>query len=157
MPEQPAAPAFRVVPVTRSEAVAFVARRHRGHVPKNCPVRVGVTHDGALVGVALAGRPYARVTRNPHTLDVRAIAADWEPAGAFAATAAAVTALALAQGYTRLILPSARAETLPELHSAGWSQDGGVRMVVDPSQPAARTLAPRWWWTHESHLAAPEA
>ena len=112
---------------------------------------MAVAHDGALVGVALAGRPYAHVTGDSRTLDVRAVAADWEPTGAFAATASAVAALALAQGYTRLILPGARAETLPELGSAGWRQDGVVQTVVDFSRADAPKLAPRWWWTHWNH------
>src|SRR5882762_6197042 len=66
-----------LVPVTLEEANAFVERWHRHHktVPgaKFC---VGVAHDTEICGVAIVGRPLARMLDDGWTLEVNRTCTD---------------------------------------------------------------------------------
>ena len=62
---------LQVVPVNLDEANAFVAQNHRPHKPvpgaKFC---VAVAMDEVIVGVAIVGRPVARMVDDGWTLEV---------------------------------------------------------------------------------------
>lgn len=69
---------MRAVPMTWRAANAFVAAHHRHSGPvRGCKFAVGcATRDGRLVGVALAGRPNARLLDDGLTLDVARVCTD---------------------------------------------------------------------------------
>src|SRR6266511_1529885 len=64
---------LRTVPVSFAQACAFVAAWHRHHrPPTGHKFSIGVaTDDGVLVGVAMVGRPVARLLDDGHTLPER--------------------------------------------------------------------------------------
>ena len=73
---------LRIVPITLAEANAFVATHHRHHksVPgaKFClaVARVGDIDCGKVVGVAIVGRPIARMLDDGWTLEVNRTCTD---------------------------------------------------------------------------------
>ena len=67
-----------VVPLPLDEANAFVAQHHRHHRPTvGHKFSLGVAdEDGAIRGVAIVGRPVARMLDNGLTLEVNRVATD---------------------------------------------------------------------------------
>lgn len=112
---------LRIVPVSFTDACAFVTEWHRHHQPpvgmKFC---VGVaTGDGVLRGVAIVGRPVARHFDNGQTLEVtRACTDGAEHANSMLYGAAWRATKAL--GYTRLITYTQAGESGVSLRAAGW-------------------------------------
>jgi len=109
-----------IVPVSFSDACAFVADHHRHHLP---PVghkfSLGVADGQTLVGVAIVGRPVARSLDNGQTLEVTRSATDGTPHANSALYAAAWRA-AKALGYRRLITYTQAGETGSSLKGAGF-------------------------------------
>lgn len=67
-------PVLRIVPLSRSQMVEFVAIHHRHHrPPQGDKFRVGVTSDGTLVGVAVVGRPVSRHLDDGTALEITRI------------------------------------------------------------------------------------
>jgi hypothetical protein len=68
---------LNLVPVSFADACAFVAAWHRHHEP---PVghkfSIGVAAGQVLVGVAIVGRPVARLYDDGRTLEVTRVATD---------------------------------------------------------------------------------
>ena len=113
-------PRLRVVPVTLSEANLFVSRHHRHHPPaRGCRFCVGAELAGALVGVAIAGRPVARLLDDGETLEVVRLCCDGTP-NAPSMLLGAVRRAARALGYTRAITYTLPAEGGASLLAAGW-------------------------------------
>lgn len=112
---------LRLVPVRFRDAAAFVAMWHRHHQPPVGMVfALGVADDEAtLHGVAIVGRPVARLFDNGQTLEVTRTATD----GTFNANSmlyGAAWRAARALGYTRLITYTQAGETGASLRAAGW-------------------------------------
>lgn len=62
---------WEVVPLTRKESQEFIRRHHRHHKPHVADVlRIGMACGGSLVGVAVLGRPMARMLCDGLTLEV---------------------------------------------------------------------------------------
>lgn len=113
---------LRVVPVTFSDACAFVQMWHRHHQP---PVghkfSVGVaTDDNTLRGVAIVGRPVARHLDDWLTLEVARTATDGTK-NANSALYGTAWRAAKALGYRRLITYTQAGESGASLRGAGWS------------------------------------
>ena len=119
---------LHLVPVSLAEANEFVRRHHRHHQPvPGCKFCVAVAHceDGIwqIVGVAIVGRPVARMLDDGWTLEVnRTCVSEARNANSFLYGATARAAFAM--GYKRL-----RTYTLPEeggasLIAAGWKLIG---------------------------------
>src|SRR6266511_1671536 len=123
---------LRTVPVSFAQACAFVAAWHRHHrPPTGHKFSIGVaTDDGVLVGVAMVGRPVARLLDDGHTLPER-VATDGHRNACSLLYAAAWQA-ARALGYRRLVTYTQAGESGASLRAAGW------RIV------AARPPAPGW-------------
>lgn len=74
-----AAATYRVeaAPIHLREANAFVARLHRHSLPTaGGKFAVAARHDGRVVGVAIAGRPVARLLDDGTTLEVFRVCTD---------------------------------------------------------------------------------
>ena len=111
---------LELVPVTFSEANAFVAEHHRHHAPVvGGKYVIGVAVDGELVGVAMVGRPVARHFDDGLTLEVNRTCTDGTAnANSFLYGAAWRAAKAL--GYRRLITYTQAEESGASLRGAGW-------------------------------------
>ena len=113
-----------VVPCTRDRAQAYVARYHRHHRPSTASVfNVAVADDtGRVCGVAMVGRPVARMLSDGYTAEVTRIATDGTPnACSFLLGASRRAAFAL--GFRRLITYTLPEEGGASLRAAGWTND----------------------------------
>ncbi len=95
---------LRLVPVAFAQAREFVDDWHRHHrPPQGHKFSLGIADGDELVGVAVVGRPFARMLGDGHTLEVTRVAvANHAPNGCSMLYAAAWRA-AKALGYCRLV------------------------------------------------------
>lgn len=112
---------LHLVPVRFRDAAAFVAMWHRHNQPPvGCKFCIGVAdQDGVLRGVAIVGRPVARMYDNGQTLEVNRTATDGSP-NANSMLYAAAWRASKALGYTRLVTYTQADETGASLRAAGW-------------------------------------
>ena len=109
-----------VVPITLAQAKAFIAAHHRHNKPPTgWKFGVGLHLDGALVGVATAGRPVARHYDDGLTLEVNRTCTDGTR-NANSMLYGAVWRAAKAMGYRRCITYTQADETGASLRAAGW-------------------------------------
>jgi hypothetical protein len=113
---------LHLTPVRFRDAAAFVAMWHRHNVPPiGCKFCIGVADDhGILRGVAIVGRPVARMYDNGQTLEVNRTATDGS-ANANSMLYAAAWRAAKALGYTRLVTYTQAGESGASLRAAGWA------------------------------------
>jgi hypothetical protein len=102
------------------EANDFVAELHRHHKPVvGHKFSIGAVKDGKLVGVAIIGRPVARMLDNGLTLEVTRLCTDGtRNACSFLYGAAARAAFAL--GYKRIGTYTLPDEGGASLRASGW-------------------------------------
>jgi len=142
-----------LAPLHRDEANAFVERWHRHHRPlRGSKFCLGAAKDGAVVGVAMVGRPSSRLLDDGVTLEVTRVATDGtRNACSFLYGAAWRATRAL--GYSRLVTYTLREEGGASLRAAGWrvvgeskggpwSRAGRPRVDVHPMQRKLRWEAP---------------
>lgn len=109
-----------LTPVRLREARAFVGAHHRHHAPPPGGLWAhGVAANGVLVGVAIVGRPVARMWDDGQTVEVTRVATDGTR-NACSALYAASWRAARAMGYTRLITYTQAGEDGASLRAAGW-------------------------------------
>ena len=112
--------ALALTPVTRDQAMEFVATVHRHHGrPVGYRYAVGVADDGKLVGVAMAGRPVSRHLDDRQTIEVTRVATDGT-ANACSMLYGACWRAARALGYSRAITYTQADESGASLRAAGW-------------------------------------
>lgn len=113
---------LHLVPVRQRAARSFVAEHHR-HLapPPGALYAVGVADDdGVLRGVALVGRPGARVWDDGQTAEVTRVAVAAGTPHACSMLYGACWRAARALGYTRLITYTRVDEPGTSLRAAGW-------------------------------------
>jgi hypothetical protein len=111
---------LRLVPISFADACGFVSMWHRHHRPPvGCKFAVGVAREGVLVGVAIVGRPVARLADDGQTLEVTRTATDGTP-NANSMLYGAARRAAWALGYRRLITYTQGGEPGTTLRAAGW-------------------------------------
>jgi hypothetical protein len=117
-----------LVPLTRAQARTFVALVHRHSDPPVGDVfRVGLQINGDLVGVAIAGRPVARLLDDGYTLEVtRVCVRDDTPENACSRLYGAACRAAAALGYHRVITYTLEHERASSVRAAGFVPDGDV-------------------------------
>jgi hypothetical protein len=111
---------LRHVRIELAEANAFVAQHHRHHKPVIGHLfSLSVALDGKIVGVAVVGRPIARMRDDGQTVEVTRLCTDGiKNACSFLYGAAARAAFAL--GYTRIGTYILNSELGTSLKAAGW-------------------------------------
>lgn len=115
---------LRIVPVTRDIANEFVRRLHRHHKPTLGAVfYVGVASDAHLHGVAVVGRPVARMLDDGLTLEINRTCTDGTP-NACSMLLGACRRIGRALGYTRIITYTLPSEGGSSLKAAGFRFDG---------------------------------
>ena len=109
-----------VVPCTIRAAKAFVADHHRHHPPPvGALFAVGVERDGALVGVAVVGRPVSRHMDDGKTAEVTRLCTDGSP-NACSKLYGACWRAARALGWRTLSTYTLASEPGTSLRAAGW-------------------------------------
>lgn len=113
--------ALRVVPQTGSSACAFVRKHHSHHdAPRGPLFAVGVEEEGRLCCVAIAGRPVSqKLDQLGHVVEVVRVASDGTRHAA-SMCLGAITRMALAGGYTRLISYTILGEPGTSYRATGW-------------------------------------
>ena len=119
---------LHIAPISLRAANQYVEQLHRHHGPSRghkFSVSV-VDEDGELHGVAIAGRPVARMLDDGHTLEVTRVCTDGTP-NACSMLYGAVRRIALAMGYRRdrILTYTLESESGTSLRASGWV-NGGV-------------------------------
>lgn len=112
-----------LVPVRIREAQEFVYKWHRHHDPTQGAIfAVGVADDNeTLRGVAIVGRPNARMSQDGFTAEVLRVATDGCPNACSFLYQAAKRA-AQAMGYRRVLTKTLLSESGVSLDAAGWKK-----------------------------------
>lgn len=153
---------LEVVPMSLREARAYVTAHHRHHgPPRGHKFSLGVvTSAGELVGVAIVGRPVARMFDDGATLEVSRTCTDGAQnvnSKLYGAAWRATRAL----GYRRLITYTQAGESGASLRGAGWRivaerppragwDARSRRRIPDGTEHIQRTL-----WEATDHPGAP--
>lgn len=121
---------MRIEPITLRQASAFITQHHRHSAPpRGWKFGVGLRAVDALVGVATAGRPVARLLDDGLTLEVNRTCTDGTR-NANSMLYGAVWRAARAMGYRRGITYIQGDETGASLKAAGW-----VKVKDIPAKP----------------------
>jgi hypothetical protein len=111
---------MEITPITFEEANAFVAKFHRHHKPmQGCKFCVAVSNEDKVVGVAIVGRPVARLLDNGWTLEVNRCCTDGTRNACSMLYSSAWKA-AKALGYKRLITYTLPEEGGASLKASNW-------------------------------------
>ena len=111
---------LEITPITFEEANAFVGKFHRHHKPmQGCKFCVAVSDNEQVVGVAIVGRPVARMLDNGWTLEVNRCCTDGTKNACSMLYSAAWKA-AKALGYRRLITYTLPEEGGASLKASNW-------------------------------------
>jgi len=124
-------------PLTLTEAYAFVRLHHRHHLPPQGGLfAIAAADETGVRGVAIVGRPVARLNQDGFTAEVTRVATDGA-ANACSMLYAACWRAARAMGYRRLITYTLQSEPGTSLRAAGWKVIGEVtaRSWSTPSRP----------------------
>ncbi len=109
-----------VQPISMAEANRYVETHHRHHRPvRGCLFCVAVNDGERVVGVAIVGRPKARMLQDGYTAEVVRVATDGTRNACSALYGAAWRA-ARAIGYRRLVTYTLPEEGGASLRGAGW-------------------------------------
>ena len=112
---------MEITPITFEEANAFVAKFHRHHKPmQGCKFCVAVSEEDKVVGVAIVGRPVARLLDNGWTLEVNRCCTDGTKNACSMLYSSAWKA-AKALGYKRLITYTLPEEGGASLKASNWT------------------------------------
>jgi hypothetical protein len=111
-----------VRPVSFAEACAFISRFHRHHAPPQGHKWSLSAWNGHLCGVAVVGRPVARMADNGLTLEVTRLCTDGARNACSCLYAAAARA-AQAMGYEHIITYILASESGASLRAAGWEKE----------------------------------
>ena len=135
---------LRITPVTLKEARRFVDRHHRHlKAPQGGLFAVAVSRGGQIVGVAVTGRPVARMLDDGYTGEITRLCVVGENKNACSMLYAASWRAAKAMGYRKLITYSREDEPGTSLEAAGWKVLGKTKDGAwdTPSRPRVNTEA----------------
>lgn len=142
-----------IVPSTLALANAFVGRFHRHNAPVvGAVLSIAVADDeGVVRGVAIVGRPVARMLQDGWTAEVTRTCTDGTR-NANSMLYGACWRAAKALGYRRLVTYTQHSETGASLRAAGWQQAASLKARPGwsaPSRPADNSKydsTDRWRW-----------
>jgi hypothetical protein len=152
----------RLVPLTRAQARAFVAAHHRhSDAPVGDVFRVGLELDGRLVGVAIAGRPAARLIDDGATLEITRVCVLEDVPNACSRLYGAACRAAAALGYRRVVTYTLASELASSVRAAGfvadreveardsWARPGRPRADLNLFGERTRDVGPKRRWTRD--------
>jgi len=118
---------MRTIPLNLNEAAKFVKKYHRHNdPPTRSKFSIGATKEGKLVGVAIAGRPVARLLNDGRTLEIIRVCTD----GTFNANSflySRVKKIALLMGYEKVITYTLQEESGASLKAIGAQIEAEVK------------------------------
>lgn len=107
-------------PLTFAAACEFIAKHHRHHKPpQGHKFSIGVYRDSVLAGVAVVGRPVARMADDGFTAEVTRLCTDGTR-NACSVLYSACARAAKAMGYARIITYILESEHGTSLKASGW-------------------------------------
>jgi L-amino acid N-acyltransferase YncA len=113
-------------PLTLREARAFVGQHHRHHRPPQGGLfAIGASESGAVVGVAIVGKPVARLLVDGFTAEVTRLCS-LGGRNVCSLLYAAAWRAARAMGYRRLVTYTLPEEGGASLRAAGWRLIGAA-------------------------------
>lgn len=141
---------LRITPTTLREANAFIERHHRHHHgDRGCICVVAVSDESDVVrGVAIVGRPKARLLGDGYTAEVTRCCTDGAP-NACSMLYGACWRAARALGYKRLVtftladeggasLAAANFKLVGEAGGGSWNRNDRPRVDAHPLQAKLR-------------------
>ncbi len=136
---------LHAVPMTQREANEFVAAFHRHNKPVRFAVfQVGASDGERLVGVAIAGRPIARMLEDGVTAEVlRCCVLDDAPKGTCSFLYGACWRAAKALGWRKLVTYTLQSESGASMRGAGWTLIGEATKA--PAAGWSRSGREREW------------
>ena len=118
---------IHLVPITLREANAFVTEHHRHHgETRGCICCVGVATGQDVIGVAIVGRPVARMAQDGWTAEVTRLCVREGYPNACSMLYGAAWRAVRALGYRRCITYILEGETGVSLKAAGWRLIGAA-------------------------------
>ncbi len=129
---------MRLVPVTISDARAFVAEYHRHNKPPLGGLfAIGLADADELIGVAVVGRPVARMLQNGTTAEVtRVCIKEPAPKNANSMLYGACWRAWRAMGGERLVTYTLASESGASLRASGWRDVGRLHRTSGWSCPS---------------------
>jgi len=116
-----------IVPLTLREANAYVAQHHRhSNACRGMKFAIGASHENAIVGVAIVGRPVTRHLDDTWTLEVLRVTTTGHP-NACSFLYGACWRAARTLGYRRLVTYTLKSEPGTSLKASGWRIVGEVK------------------------------
>jgi hypothetical protein len=113
-----------IVPISIREASRFVDEHHRHHKPPRGAIfAVAVALGETVVGVALVGRPLARMLQDGWTVEVIRVCTDGTP-NACSKLYGACWRVAQQLGYRRCVTYTLKEEGGASLRASGWREVG---------------------------------
>jgi len=142
---------MKTIPLNLKEANSFVARLHRHNKPVvGQKFSIGVELGGKLVGVAIAGRPIARLNDDGKTLEILRVCTDGT-AHANSYLYGAVKRIAEQMGYERVITYTLQSESGSSLRAVGAVsrkvKGGGWNRKNRPRENQKVSLQEKLVWT----------
>lgn len=114
---------LKLCPISIGDAKAFVARHHRHNLPPLGGLfAVACECDGKLCGVAVVGRPVARMLQDGQTCEVTRLCTDGTR-NACTILYGACCRAARALGYARIYTYTLASESGISLKASGWNPD----------------------------------
>ena len=136
---------IRLVPITISEAKAFVNDHHRTHPPPlSALFAAAAARDGKIIGVATVGRPIAKHRDGGYTAEVTRMCVLENNPNACSMLYGACWRAAQALGYTRIITYTAEEQHGASLKASGWAIIGATRdhnTWNTPARPRNNTVS----------------
>ena len=132
-----------IIPITLTEAKVFIKLHHRHNDPPLSGFfAVGVAQGNTIVGVAVVGRPVARMLDDGLTAEItRLCTIENAPMGVASKLYSRAGRIAQMMGYKRVITYILASETGVSLKAAGWvfQRVAGGGSWSTPSRPRVDT------------------
>ena len=154
---------LQATPIKQADAFAFIKEHHRHHnVPAGSLFQVAVSdEDGVIRGVAVVGRPVARMLDDGLTVEVTRLCTDGAP-NACSMLYGLCRRIALEKGFRRGVTYILDSEPGTTLKAAGWDYAGEAgggswsRPSRGRSDPNPTCKKQRWQFGLWAALAQPK-
>ena len=114
---------YQIMPISLREARRFVTDHHRHHkAPQGGKFAIGLDDDNEIIGVAIVGRPVARMLDNGYTAEVTRLCVLEGHKNACSMLYSACWRAARAMGYRRLITYILKSESGESLKASGFER-----------------------------------
>lgn len=114
---------MNIIPMTIATANKFVANFHR-HNKKvhGAKFAIGLAEEGELIGVAIAGRPIARMLDNGHTIEILRVCVKEQFKNSNSKLYARIKRICQLMGYEKIITYTLNNESRSSLKAIGAKQ-----------------------------------